>query len=130
VRCGGSYDRETHVDVNVNDANEPTLIDSEHFTGHVVVRVRDYAGVPGTNGVIEEDEEYFSETKDTCSIMFGGWFHVRGKEMSVDDVVFGNDFDESIADKLPTGTSLGLKALRMIDPSLDQDLYSHKPYEF
>ena len=50
--------------------------------------------------------------------------------MSVDDVVFGNDFDESIADKLPTGTSLGLKALRMIDPSLDQDLYSHKPYDF
>jgi hypothetical protein len=114
VRCGPSYDRATHVNVNVNDADEPTLIDSEHFTGHVVVRVRDYAGVPGTNGVVEEDEEYFSETKDTCSIMFGGWFHVQGKELSVDDVVFGNDFDESIADKLPTGTSLGLKALRMI----------------
>jgi len=113
--------------VNVNDVNEPTLIDSENFTGHVVVRVRDYAGIPGKNGVVEEDEEYFSGTQDTCSIMFGGWFHIQGKSLSVDDVVFGNDFDDSIADKLPTGTSLGLKALRMIDPSLDQDLYSHKP---
>jgi hypothetical protein len=39
-----------------------------------------------------------------------------------------NDFDESIADKLPTGTSLGLRALRMIDSSLETDLYSSKPY--
>lgn len=39
-----------------------------------------------------------------------------------------NDFDNSIADKLPTGTSLGLKALRMIDSTLETDLYSPKPY--
>jgi Protein of unknown function (DUF1769) len=89
VRAGPSYSRETHVNVNVNDVSEPTLIQSEHFTGYVVVRVRDYAGVPGQNGVIEEDEEYFSQTKDTCSIMFGGWFHHDGKQLSVDDVVFG-----------------------------------------
>src|SRR5579871_76110 len=39
-----------------------------------------------------------------------------------------NDFDDSIADKLPTGTSLGLKALKMIDSTLETDLYSAKPY--
>jgi len=39
-----------------------------------------------------------------------------------------NDFDDSIADKLPTGTSLGLKALKMIDSTLETDLYSPKPY--
>lgn len=89
VRAGPSYDRATHIIVNINDPNEPTLIQSENFIGHVVVRVRDYAGVPGVNGVIEEDEEYFSETKDTCSIMFGGWFQHNGKQLSVDDVVFG-----------------------------------------
>jgi len=77
------------VNVNVNDPNEPTLIQSESFTGHIVVRVRDYAGIPGENGVIGEDEEYFSETKDTCSIMFGGWFQHNGKQLNVDDVVFG-----------------------------------------
>ena len=89
VRAGPSYDRATHVNVNVNDPNEPTLIQSENFTGHIVVRVRDYAGIPGENGVLEEDEEYFSETKDTCSIMFGGWFQHHGKQLNVDDVVFG-----------------------------------------
>jgi Protein of unknown function (DUF1769) len=92
VRVGPSYDRATHVTVNVNDPDEPTLIESEHFTGHIVVRVRDYAGVPGINGVVAEDEEYFSETRDTCSIMFGGWFEYKGKQISVDDVVFGVSF--------------------------------------
>jgi len=89
VRAGPAYDRSTHVNVNVNDSDAPTEINSENFTGHVVVRVRDYNGVPGEHGVISEDEEYFSETKDTCSIMFGGWFHHNGKSYTVDDIVFG-----------------------------------------
>ena len=89
IHAGPSYDRATHVNVNVNDPSEPTFIDSENFTGHIVVRVRDYAGVAGKNGVIGEDEEYFSETKDTCSIMFGGWFKNQGEQWSVDDIVFG-----------------------------------------
>ena len=89
IRAGPSYDPSTHVIVNVNDPEEPTLIQSENFTGHIVVRVRDYAGVPGKNGIIEEDEEYFSETQDSSSIMFGGWFEVKGKQLNVDDVVFG-----------------------------------------
>ena len=89
IRAGPSYDSSTHVVVNVNDAEQPTLIDSESFTGYVVVRVKDYDGVPGENGVIAEDEEYFKETRDTCSIMFGGWFHHKGKQWTAEDIVFG-----------------------------------------
>ena len=89
VRAGPSYDRASHVNVNVNDPSEPTFIQSEGFTGYIVVRVRDYAGVPGKNGMIELDEEYFKDTRDTCSIMFGGWFSHQGREWSVDDIVFG-----------------------------------------
>lgn len=74
----------------MNDPGEPTFIDSEYFTGWIVVRVRNYAGVPGKHGLIAEDEEYFSETKDTCSLMFAGWFrHPNGNQWTVDDVVFG-----------------------------------------
>src|SRR5271167_3073187 len=73
VRCGPTYDPSTHCAVNVNDGSRPTIIDSENFIGSVLVRVRDYIGVPGKNGLISVDEEYFSETKDTCSILFGGW---------------------------------------------------------
>jgi Protein of unknown function (DUF1769) len=89
VRAGPAYDRSTHVNVNVNDPNAPTEINSENFTGHIVVRVKDFNGVPGEHGVISEDEEYFSETKDTYSIMFGGWFHHNGKSYSAEDIVFG-----------------------------------------
>lgn len=89
VRAGPSYDRASHVPVNVNDPSAPTVIQSEHFTGEIVVRVRDYVGVPGENGEITADEEYFAQTKDTCSIMFGGWFNVDGRQLTVDDVVFG-----------------------------------------
>jgi hypothetical protein len=88
VRIGSSYDRSTHTEANVNDPDHPTLIQSENFSGHVVVRVRDYTGRPGDEG-IAEDEEYFKGTRDTCSIMFGGWFHHKGKQWSVDDIVFG-----------------------------------------
>jgi hypothetical protein len=83
--------------VNVNDPGKPTFIQSEYFTGYIVVRVRDYDGVPGETGVKEDDEEYFNtgDTRDTCSIMFGGWFHSKPKgeksetPWTVDDVVFG-----------------------------------------
>jgi Protein of unknown function (DUF1769) len=75
--------------VNVNDPQHPTMIESEHFTGSIVVRVRDYIGVPGTSGVAAVDGEYFNGTKDTCSIMFGGWFHDQGREWTADDIVFG-----------------------------------------
>ena len=74
--------------VNVNDTKNPTFIQSEHFTGYIVVRVKDYDGVPGESGVTAADE-YFKDTRDTCSIMFGGWFNSKGKRWSVDDVVFG-----------------------------------------
>jgi len=89
VRAGPSYDPSTHKTVNVNDPSHPTLIQSENFTGYIVVRVKDYDGVPGEKEVTGEDEEYFAETKDTCSIMFGGWFDAQGKGWNVDDVVFG-----------------------------------------
>lgn len=98
VRSGPSYDPAAHVNVNVNDPDEPTFIHSEHFTGYIVVRVRDYAGVPGLNGVIPEDKDYFDETKDTCSIMFGGWFHHNGKRLNVNDVVFGVFVPKKVAD--------------------------------
>ena len=89
VRAGPSYDRASHIPVNVNDPTAPTPIQSEFFTGHIVVRVRDYVGVPGENWEISVDEEYFSQTRDTCSIMFGGWFEYKGKQLTVDDIVFG-----------------------------------------
>jgi Protein of unknown function (DUF1769) len=93
VRAGPGYDGRGHKLVEVNDGTRPTMIESEHFSGSLVVRVRDYVGVPGDDGVVKQtDNEYFDGTRDTCSIIFGGLFHAHGQEWSVDDVVFGVQF--------------------------------------
>ncbi|VVT51966.1 uncharacterized protein SAPINGB_P003272 [Magnusiomyces paraingens] len=46
-----------------------------------------------------------------------------------DDLVWGNDFDEPIRDYLPYGAGIGLEIMkRVIDPSVDGDIYCDKPY--
>lgn len=113
---------------NVNDPAHPTHIANDYFEGDVVVRVKGFTGyVPSqkTSGV--EDSEYFSATSDTSSVQFRGTIKA---DVNGNDLLFGNDFDNPIKDSLPHGTALGLKALKWIDPSLESDLYSEKPWAF
>lgn len=45
------------------------------------------------------------------------------------DLLWGNDFDSSIKEQLPYGTSVGLKIMKYtIDPSIDGDVYCDKPH--
>lgn len=49
--------------------------------------------------------------------------------ISGDDLVFGNDFDRPIRDRLPPGFNAALRFVKwMIDPGLDGDAYADKPY--
>jgi Protein of unknown function (DUF1769) len=49
--------------------------------------------------------------------------------ISGDDLVFGNDFERPIRDRLPPGFSAALRLVKwLIDPALDGDPYSDKPY--
>jgi len=48
------------------------------------------------------------------------------KDISADDVLFGNTFDRSL--KLPWGSSLALKFMNFIDPTLDHALGSESPW--
>lgn len=51
--------------------------------------------------------------------------------MSGDDLVFGNDFDRPIRDRLPPGFNAALRIVRWaIDPALDGDPYADKPYMY
>ena len=48
-----------------------------------------------------------------------------------DDLVFGNDFDHPIRDRLPPGFSTALKIVKWaVDPGLDGDPYADKPYMY
>lgn len=45
------------------------------------------------------------------------------------DLVFGNDFEKPIRDKLPTGFGAAYRLLRWaIDPGLEGDVYAEHPY--
>ena len=49
--------------------------------------------------------------------------------VSGDDLVFGNDFDRPIKDRLPPGTEAAFKIVKWaIDPGLEGDFYSDKPH--
>lgn len=46
-----------------------------------------------------------------------------------DELVFGNDFDRPIRDRLPPGFNAALRLVKwMIDPGLDGDAYADEPY--
>lgn len=51
------------------------------------------------------------------------------KTISGNSLVFGNDFDYPIRDRLPPGSGTALHIVRWaIDPGLDGDIYSDKPH--
>lgn len=126
ISVGSSYkDLST---AHVNDSSRPTHVDNTFFVGDIVVRVKNFKGLtPDNEPAKETDQTYFEATSDTSSVQFVGTVKA---DVSGDNLVFGNDFDEPINDSLPPGTTLGLKALKWIDPSLETDLYADKPWAF
>ncbi|GAO50435.1 hypothetical protein G7K_4561-t2 [Saitoella complicata NRRL Y-17804] len=125
VSAGASKDCTKLTLVSVNDDDDPTKILGPHFDGELVVRIRDFTGVAPNGKQPQGLSDYFMGTQDTFSLQWKGRF--KG-DWTADDIVFGNDFDHPIKDSLPTSTSLGLKALSWIDPTLETDLYGNKPW--
>lgn len=121
----------SHTDLtraHVNDPSKPTHIQNEYFEGDIVVRVKNFKGLTPDNEAAKVlDSAYFDETSDTSSVQFIGTIKT---DVTGDELLFGNDFDEPIKGSLPPGTSLGLKAMKWIDPSLETDLYADKPWAF
>lgn len=85
-----------------------------------------YRGLPRSS---PQTSPYFSlpqHTKDQYSITFK--FSPKSS-ISADDLVFGNDFDHPIRDRLPPGFGTALRIVKWaVDPGLDGDVYSEKPY--
>ncbi|KAJ3322138.1 hypothetical protein HDV06_003589 [Boothiomyces sp. JEL0866] len=112
IRVGTNKDNLKPISPNNEDA--PVYIDSDIFTGYIVVRVK------GNNG---KCSKYFSNKSRMFSMQVSGKFK---REFSGDDVHFGAVFDNPI--KPPYGTQIGLAVANLIDPSLKADLYSQKPW--
>ncbi|KAI1914205.1 hypothetical protein LOZ53_002089 [Ophidiomyces ophidiicola] len=125
VTAGPAYDTKTHRIVPVN-ADETLTIETEYSLIKLCVRIQDFCGLPPS---APRTCEYFSHPDHkydqySISIAFLPKRTIPGSEL-----VFGNDFDHPIRDRLPPGTNYALKLVKwIIDPGLEGDPYGDLPY--
>ncbi|KAL8917383.1 MAG: hypothetical protein Q9172_005885 [Xanthocarpia lactea] len=125
VTAGPSYDPTSHQVVAVNSGT-PTSIQSSLCSANVSVRIQNYRGLPHGS---PSTSSYFSHPPhlhDQYSISFSFVPHrsINGKSL-----VFGNDFDHPIRDRIPPGFNAAFEIVKWaIDPGLDGDVYADKPY--
>jgi hypothetical protein len=114
IRIGSNI--ETLRVTKTNDDNG-VYINSKDWEGIIIVRVADSRN-PKQNGF------YFHGKYRTFSIQFrnGCW----KKRWPAEDILFGVEFEKPI--NPPVGTSLAFKCARLIDPSLETNLYSTYPW--
>lgn len=127
VTAGSEYDITKHQIVPVNTPT-PITIDSEHISVSLNVRIAEYRGLPP---ISPATSPYFSlpphsKSKDQYSIAFE---FTPKKSINGNDLVFGNDFDHPIRDRLPPGFGTAFKIVKwVVDPGLDGDVYADQPY--
>ncbi|KAF5014182.1 hypothetical protein F66182_14916, partial [Fusarium sp. NRRL 66182] len=125
VTTGPSYDLNTHRVVAVN-ADETLRIENEQAVTYLCVRIQDYTGLPNNS---PKTSPYFTHPlheSDQYSISF---ILIPKQDISGNDLMFGNDFNQPIRDSIPPGFNTALKIVKWaIDPGLDGDPYADKPY--
>ncbi|MCJ1312613.1 hypothetical protein MMC25_006288 [Agyrium rufum] len=125
VTAGPSYDPATHKTVAVNTANSVEFT-SPQCTASIRVRVQDYRGLPHSSPKTNPYFTHPSHKSSKYSISFSLKPH---KTVPAAELVFGNDFDYPVRDRLPPGFNTALKIVKWgIDPGLEGDAYAEKPY--
>ena len=125
VTAGSSYDTTTHQTIQVNQP-APTHISTAICDAKIAVRIQNYRGLPRNSPNTSTYFSHASHLHDQYSISFTFLPH---KSIPGPALVFGNNFDRPIRDRLPPGTSTALRIVKWaIDPGLDGDLYSDTPH--
>ncbi|KAK4697447.1 hypothetical protein P7C71_g628, partial [Lecanoromycetidae sp. Uapishka_2] len=125
VTAGPSYDPSTHETVLVNTST-PTHISSSTCSANLAVRIQNYRGLPRNSPTTSPYFSHDLHTHDQYSISFT---LLLKKPIPGSALLFGNDFDHPIRDRLPPGFGSALKIVKWgIDPGLEGDVYSDKPH--
>ncbi|KAI9924627.1 hypothetical protein MW887_006901 [Aspergillus wentii] len=115
-------------DVDRFNANQTIRIENEHATVSLCVRIQNYTGYPDNS---PPTHPYFSHPlheQDQYSIAFSIIFK---HPVNGNDLLFGNDFDRPLRNRLPPGFNTALRFVKWaIDPAIDGDAYADKPYLF
>ncbi|KAH8084603.1 hypothetical protein HD553DRAFT_311278 [Filobasidium floriforme] len=106
------------------NSSTPNKIENEHFEGEISMWIKDYNGLK--NG--GEEDLYFGQPGREGSTYA---LVVKGKHLgpiSANDLLFGNVFEKPIRSSLPWGTSIAMKFINWVDPTVEMDPYSDKPW--
>jgi len=125
VAAGPTYNPKDHQDVLVN-TEKPVHISSDLIDAKIHMRIKDYRGLPKGS---PSTSPYFSTPQhpyDRYSISFS---FTPKEDIKGDKLVFGNDFDHPIRDRLPPLFDKAFGIVKWwIDPGLDGDVYGDEPY--
>ncbi|KAL9095913.1 MAG: hypothetical protein Q9165_001911 [Trypethelium subeluteriae] len=125
VTGGPAYDPSTHTTIPVN-SQRPTKISNKHIDATVDVNIQGYRGLPHGS---PNTSSYFSSPEHKADLYSISFNFTPKTSISGNDLVFGNDFDHPIRDRLPPGFSTAFNIVKwMIDPGLDGDPYADEPY--
>ncbi|KAK5101570.1 hypothetical protein LTR70_000703 [Exophiala xenobiotica] len=125
VTAGPAYDSSTHKVVKVNSP-ETLTFENEHIIISLAVRLKRFTGFPSSSPQTSSYFEHQLHKGDQYSIAFS---FIPKLDIPGTDLVFGNDFDRPIRDRLPPGTNQAFKFVKWwIDPGLEGDMYADKPY--
>ncbi|RMZ88242.1 hypothetical protein DV736_g4536, partial [Chaetothyriales sp. CBS 134916] len=131
VTVGPSYDRSTHhvATPNANglhDSDAPLIISTPSLTLAYAIRIRNFTGLPSSSPITSPYFEHPLHKTDQYSISFS---FIPKVDIPGDELVFGNDFDRPIRDRLPPGFGQAFKFVKWwIDPGLEGDVYADRPY--
>ncbi|KAK5139665.1 hypothetical protein LTR04_003421 [Oleoguttula sp. CCFEE 6159] len=125
VTAGPSYDPKTHEPVHVN-TEKPIKISTPHIDANVRVRIQEYRGLPRPSPTTSP---YFSQPPHTADRYSISFTFTPKTTLNGHDVVFGNDFDHPIRDRLPPGFGQAFKIAKwFIDPGLYGDVNADESY--
>ncbi|KAK0357296.1 hypothetical protein LTR91_004388 [Friedmanniomyces endolithicus] len=128
VSAGPDYTHQSPLPINTET---PTRITSPHLTANLTLRIQNFRGLTPTGAPSpHKTSPYFSSPQhahDLYSIQFG--FTLKDADINGHDLVFGNDFDHPIRDKLPPGFQQAFNIAKYwIDPGLYGDVQAEEPY--
>ncbi|KAK4964281.1 hypothetical protein LTR28_003880 [Elasticomyces elasticus] len=128
VTAGPTYDASTQQEVHVN-TDEAVHISTKEIEADIKIRIQNYRGPPGSHTTSPYFAPGSKHEHDLYSIAFSFSIPSSSSVSNGQDLVFGNDFDHPVRDKLPPGFGVAFKfATSYIDPGLYGDVYADEPY--
>jgi len=124
ITAGPTYQDQRPIPINTP---ERTPITSPRLSASLAIRIQNYRGLPANSPSTSPYFSHAPHTSDLYSLEFS--FTLKNEDINGNDLVFGNDFDHPIRDKLPPGFNQAFNLVKwFVDPGLYGDVYAEEPY--